>query len=258
MIINISLLNFVCLNGTYPEIATNQDFDKQAWYSSYIQTYLERDIKSIYDIGSIRDFESFLYLLASRCSQILNLTSISKELGIAVNTAKKWVSILEASHIIYLLQPYYKNLGKRIIKRPKLYFIDNGLVSYLTGITNSNILIKGPLSGALFENMCVSEIVKLFYSYGKKPRIFFLNTNNNLEIDLLIELQTKLFSFELKLISTPKMSMSKHIEKFLTTFDKLNPQKGKIVCNIDKSIPISQNVDAINVFELFDFVKNNL
>ena len=117
--------NFIhsSLRGSFPEIALHPEMESDAWYGSYIQTYLERDLRTIYNIGSLREFQQFLHLLATRCSQILNLSSFANDLGISVNTIKKWLSILEASHIIYILPPYYRNLGKRITKSPKIYFL---------------------------------------------------------------------------------------------------------------------------------------
>jgi len=111
-----------CLRGSFPEIVVYDDIDVELWYSSYEQTYLERDVRTFYNIGNLRDFQRFMQILAARCSQVLNLSSLSSALGVAVNTIKKWISILEATRIIYLLKPYYQNLGKRITKSPKLYF----------------------------------------------------------------------------------------------------------------------------------------
>jgi len=147
-----------------------------AWYGSYIQTYLERDVRSLYNIGNLRDFQRFIQLLAARCAQVLNLSTFSRDLGVSVPTVKNWLSILEAGRIIYLLPPYHSNLGKRITKAPKLYFLDIGLVCYLTGIKDEDHLLKGPLSGALFENFCVQETVKMFFHQGRRPNLYFLRT----------------------------------------------------------------------------------
>ncbi len=146
-----------CLRGSFPEIVAHPKIDASAWYSSYLTTYLERDIRSIYNIGSLREFQRFMQLLASRCSQILNLSNLANDLGVAVNTVKNWISVLEASQIIYLLSPYYQNMGKRISRNPKVYFLDCGLVCYLTGIATKGHLLNGPMAGALFENYCIRK-----------------------------------------------------------------------------------------------------
>jgi len=136
--------------------------DDRIWYSSYLQTYLERDIRSIYNIGNMRDFHRFLQLLSSRCSQILNLSQFANDLGISVPTVKNWLSILEASRIIFLLHPYYNNFGKRVTKSPKVYFLDTGFVCHLAGLSNVDHLLNGSMAAALFESYCIQETVKLF------------------------------------------------------------------------------------------------
>ncbi|OGS22311.1 MAG: hypothetical protein A2252_05700 [Elusimicrobia bacterium RIFOXYA2_FULL_39_19] len=231
-----------CLRTSYPEPNINPAIDINTWTASYFQTYLERDIKSIYDIGNLRDFQRFLQLLASRCSQILNLSALSVDLGIAVNTVKRWISILESSRIIYLLNPYYNNMGKRITKAPKIYFLDCGLVCYLTGIHNKDILMKGPLAGALFENFCIQETVKQLFAQKSSAKIYYTRTQNNLEIDLIIEKNTELFPCEIKLNMTPRLSDASNIERFRNIFGKLNIKTGSIISLTDKSFQFSKDL----------------
>ncbi|MFA7175113.1 MAG: DUF4143 domain-containing protein, partial [Kiritimatiellia bacterium] len=164
------------LRGCYPELVLNKKIDARQWYSSYVQTYIERDIRSLYDIGNLRDFERVLQLLAARCSQQLNYSSISRDVGVAVNTVKRWVSVLEACRIIYLLPAYYRNLGQRLVKAPKIYFLDSGLVCYLTGLSDRGHLLDGPMAGALFENFCVQEALKCSLAKGVVPRLSYLRT----------------------------------------------------------------------------------
>ena len=176
-----------CLRGSYPEPVLQPEFDASRWYGAYVRTYLERDIRSLYDIGNLREFERFLQLLAARCAQTLNMSTLATEVGVAVNTIKRWISVLEACRIIYLLPPYHNNLGKRITKAPKVYFLDAGLVCYLTGLRDEAHLLQGPLAGPLFENFCVQETLKVFAARGEIPRLFYLRTKAGLEVDLLIE-----------------------------------------------------------------------
>jgi len=221
--------------------------DSDTWYGSYLQTYLERDIRTIYNIGLLREFQQFLRLLAGRCAQILNLNNFANDLGVSVNTIKKWISILEASQIIYILPPYYRNLGKRITKNPKVYFLDVGLVCYLTGLNTKEHLFNGPLAGALFENFVIQETVKYFFNNGTRPNLFYLRTHNDMEIDLIIENNLQLFPFEIKLTKTPSMGIAAPIERFKKIFSKLKISSGKIVSLTDEDMPLTENVSAMTV-----------
>lgn len=233
------------LAGSYPELVADKDVDIQSWYGSYIQTYLERDIRSIYNIGSLRDFQRFMRLLAGRCAQILNLSDFAKDLGISVPTIKSWLSILEASRIVYLLPPYYNNLGKRVIKSPKLYFLDIGIVCYLTGIRDRHHLLQGPMAGALFENFCIQETVKQFFNQGLLPQLYYLRTSNNLEVDLIIECPARaLLPVEFKLNKTPSLQMGASIARFKKLFSQLNIKSGLVVSLADKQTPLSSEITA--------------
>lgn len=246
---------YSCLHGLYPELCTNTKMDSKAWYSSYIQTYLERDIKSIYNIGDLRTFGQFLRILASRCSQLINYADISKDIGVSVNTIKNWISILEASNIVYTLNPYYENFGKRIIKSPKIYWLDSGLVCYLTGMYNKEHIQNGMMSGALFENLVISETLKFLNNNGYYNAIYFLRTSNNQEIDLLIQAGDKLYPFEIKLSKMPKPEMLKPIETIRTIFPKMNLQKTHLICMVDKGFPIGKEAAVINLEEFFKLLK---
>lgn len=238
-----------CLRGSYPQINVRKSIDVNQWFSGYFQTYLERDIKNIYDIGSLRDFQRFMQLLASRCSQLLSLSALSADLGIAVNTVKRWISILEACRIIYLLNPYYNNLGKRITKSPKVYFIDSGIVCYLTGITNENILLNGPLSGPLFENYCIQETVKQIINNNKNYRLYYMRTHNNMEIDLIVTKGMDLFPCEIKLSMTLGLKDARNIIRMKKTFCDLNIKTGRIISLADETYEINKDVSTIKFSE---------
>ena len=234
------------LSGSYPELIVDPSIDIYSWYSSYIQTYLERDIRSLYHIGNLRDFQRFMQLLAGRCAQVLNLSEFAKDLGVSVPTIKNWLSVLEASRIIYLLPPYYNNLGKRIIKSPKIYFTDIGIVCYLTGIKDKTHLLQGPMAGALFENFCVQEAIKIFFNQGQSPRLYYLRMGNNIEIDLLIERAARsLIPVEIKLSKTPSMGMGTNISRFRNLFSAFDIGKGFIVSLAEHTIPLSRELTAI-------------
>lgn len=244
-----SLLYFenATLKGLYPELVVHKIPDIKMWYGSYLQTYLERDIRTIYNIGNLRQFTQFLHLLASRCSQQLNMSTYSREIGISVNTIKSWISILEAGNIIFLMPPFYKNLGKRISKSPKIYWVDNGLVSYLTGIQNKEHLLYGPLAGALFENLIISETLKSFYNLGIRPSLYYLRTNNGLEMDLFIEHAAKFFPFEIKMTRTPSPHMAKSFSRLSSLFHDLSLSEGYLVCLCEESFTLSEKVRAVNI-----------
>jgi len=235
------------LRGAFPELIQNSKINSEIWFASYVQTYLERDVRSVFDIGNLRGFHHFFHLLAARCAQILDLSDLSKEVGVSVNTIKNWLSVLEASQLIYVLPPYFKNFGKRMVKSPKIYFADVGLVCFLTGIKTKDLLYHGPMAGALFENFIVQETIKKFYNSGKRPAIYYMRTSNGVEVDLLIEKNTKLFPFEIKLTKNPTIGMSKGLEQFQKLFSKVNPSKGNIICLSDENFDLSKNVGVMDV-----------
>ncbi len=190
------------IQGFYPEIISNPEVDRDIWFSSYVQTYLERDLQGLYDIGNLDTFYQFLTLAAARCGSILNYSSFASDLGVSIPTVKKWFSILEASFIIFKLQPYSRNIGKRIIKSPKYYFIDTGLAAYLAGINNPDYLVRGNTAGQFFENFVISEFYKNKKHFNSNLNIYYINYRNLWEIDLLIEKNMELIPVEVKLSAT--------------------------------------------------------
>lgn len=232
-----------CLRGLFPELLITPQLDATRWYAAYVQTYLERDVRSLYDVGNLRDFERFLQLLAARCAQALNLSALAADVGVAANTIKKWLSILEACRIIYLLPPFYNNLGKRIVKAPKVYFLDCGLVCYLTRLRDAEHLMNGPLAGPLFENFCIQEAVKATLAQGVSPRLFYLRTPAGLEVDLLVESgDGRLRPFEFKLAQTPRLEMGRAIARFRDEFSPLAPAPGGVVTLAEQAAPLSRDV----------------
>lgn len=176
----------IILNGFYPRVH-DQNIEPQDFYPSYLQTYIERDIRTLKAVENLQTFSRFLALCAGRIGQILNLTSIANDAGIAVNTAKSWLSLLESSYIVFLLQPYFRNFNKRIIKSPKIYFYDTGVVSSLLRIVKSEVINTHYLYGALFENLVISEIIKCQIHSGRRPSVYYWRESNGMEIDCIIE-----------------------------------------------------------------------
>ncbi len=178
--------------GFYPRLY-DQEIDPRDFYPSYLQTYIERDVRSLKAVENLHNFSRFLGLCAGRTGQILNLSSLANDAGIAVNTAKSWLSLLESSFIIYLLQPYHENFNKRIIKSPKLYFYDTGLASSLLRIINPEMVSTHYLYGALFENLVISEIIKAQVHRGLRPSVYYWRDSNGIEIDCIIDKGNKEF-----------------------------------------------------------------
>lgn len=236
-----------CLHGSFPELVVSRNIPSDAWYGMYLRTYLERDIRTLYNIGDLRGFQQFVRLLAARCAQILNMSRLASDIGITVNTVKRWLSLLEASRIIYLLYPYYQNFGKRITKSPKLYFLDCGLLCHLLGIEEKKYLLKSSLAGPLFENFCVQESIAAFANRGIRPNMYYLRTSNGLEVDLLFEKNGKIFPVECKLSKTPSFSMGSAIENFHRLFPKLNMGTGILLSLSSKNSSLSRIVEVRNI-----------
>lgn len=220
----------IMLNGMYPELVVNRQVDRGLWFSSYIQTYLERDVKTLYDIGNLDRFSKFTTLLAARCANILNYSTFASDIGVSVPTIKNWFSILEASFIVFRLMPYHKNTGNRMIKTPKFYFYDTGLAAYLAGVNSPEYLVHGSTGGQFFENMVVSEFFKNRMSHNENINMFFINDRNRWEIDLVVERNMKLLPVEIKLAST---ITSDHLSNFIRLRDNVDNAGpyNYLVCN---------------------------
>lgn len=190
------------LRGNYPEIASRPSVDWELWCGSYIATYLERDVRNISHVGDLSQFERFLRLCATRTGQILNVSELAREIGISVPTARRWISLLETGYQVYLLYPYYRNVGKRLVKSPKLYFNDTALACYLLGLRDQRALLNSPHFPHVFETFVVVDFWKRFLHFGQMPSLYYLRTQDGLEVDLVIELNQKLHLFEIKSSTT--------------------------------------------------------
>ncbi|TXH68440.1 MAG: ATP-binding protein [Thiothrix sp.] len=190
-------LNSLLLKGGYPALHT-QAVIPQDWFASYVATYLERDVRQVINVQDLTTFQRFLRLCAGRVGQLLNVTALASETGITQATAKAWLSVLESSGLIHLLPPYHRNFGKRLVKTPKLYFIDTGLACWLLGIRDDTVLALHPLRGELFENWAVSEFLKAHYNAGLPADLYFWRDNNGVEADIVFEVGTQLQVVEIK------------------------------------------------------------
>ena len=190
------------VRGAYPEVRANPDVDRNLWCASYVQTYLERDVRQITNVGDLNTFERFLRLAAARTGGILNYSELGRDAGVSAPTARQWISVLEASGQIFLLQPYFKNFGKRLIKSPKLYFLDTAIAAFLMGLHAPEPILGGPLAGAFVETAVVSGWVKAFQHRGEPPTLYFWRSRDGLEVDLLIDRNGRLHPIEVKATAT--------------------------------------------------------
>lgn len=203
----------ILVKGSYPAIF-DRALSSKVFYANYLQTYVEKDLKQLIDVRDLRQFRNFISLCAARSGQLLNLNSLGNECGISQPTAKAWLSVLESSYIVFLLQPYHVNFNKRIVKTPKLYFYDTGLLCHLLKITNPQSIQLHPLKGSLFENLIVAEAFKQNdHKYLHADFCFWRDASGN-EVDLLVEHNEKLSIVEIKASSTIKNEHFKGLNYF--------------------------------------------
>jgi predicted AAA+ superfamily ATPase len=232
------------LRGTYPELIAEGDRDFSLWHASYVQTYLERDVRGLRQIGDLTLFQNFLRTIAARSGQLLNLADIGRDLGIALNTVKQWMAILETTFQIIILRPYFANIGKRLVKTPKVYFTDTGTLCYLAGLKDAEHAASGPLGGAIFETGVLAEIVKRFVHGGQDPHLYFWRTSHGSEVDFIVEHSGKLIPVEAKLSATPRPTMAPGILAFRRDFPK-KAEKGYIIHPGNMKLSIAPNVLAL-------------
>ena len=187
----------VLFKGSYPRIH-DQSLDPQQWLGNYVQTYLERDVRELVNVGDLEAFGRFIRLCAGRSGQLLNLSSLGADCGVTHTTAHRWLSVLEASFLIFLLRPHYRNFSKRLVKSPKLYFLDTGLLCYLLRIRSAEDLRVHAARGAVFETFVISELLKSQYHHAAEPDLYFWRDSAGHEIDLVIDQGQDLVAVEIK------------------------------------------------------------
>ncbi len=230
---------FECIfRGGMPSIISD-NVDRNLYYSSYMNTYLERDISRLENIGKLDEFRDFVVYMAANTAKELKYDSISKVVGVSAVTIKEWVSILERSGIIYILRPYASNISKRLVKTPKCYFIDTGLASYLTSWPSADTLMNGPSAGEFLETYVVGEIIKGYLNTGIEPNLYYYRDIDDKEIDLLMIEGDKIYPLEIKKGKNPVNNRKnfKILEKFQKTI-----MPGLILCMADEVFPINREV----------------
>lgn len=203
----------IIVKGSFPRLH-HKGLSPGRFYNGYVQTYVERDVRTLINVKNLNLFQQFLGLLAGRIGQIVNYTSLGNDIGLSGTSIKNWISVLQASFVIFELQPFFENINKRVVKSPKIYFTDTGLVSHLLGIETSNQAKRDPLRGGLYENFVILEILKSQYNLGIRPQLFFYRDTHGNEVDLLIKKQRQLIPIEIKSGSTFTKDFLKGIGHF--------------------------------------------
>ena len=229
--------------GSFPAIALNKRMDRNMFYSSYVQTYLQRDVRDMARVGDEMAFLRFLRIAAARTGQLLNLTEFARDADVAVNTAKNWLSILEASGIVYLLKPYHTSVSKRLIKTPKLYLLDTGLSAYLTEWSSPQTLEAGAMSGAILETWILSELLKGYWHNGLEAPFYYYRDKDMKEIDLLILQDGTIYPLEFKKTASPGVRDIRHFGALEKLRMPIGP--GGVICLVEQSLPISESAMSI-------------
>jgi len=233
--------------GYMPELIFNDRKKWEFFYSSYVQTYIERDVRDLINISDESKFLKFMISLASRSGELLNYGAVANEVGISNETVKRWVSALRTSRIIYLLEPYFNNHLKRVIKTPKIYFMDVGLLAYLTKWPTPETLANGAKAGNIFETFIISEIVKSYLNAGIiNPPLYFYRDKDKKEIDLIIEEAEKIYPIEIKMSASPNKEMAKNFSVLKRKIDK-EIGTGIIICQYDNKVYLSEDILVLPV-----------
>jgi uncharacterized protein len=231
--------------GSFPAMVLREETDRDLFYSSYVQTYLQRDIRDLARVGDEMAFLRFLRAAAARTAQLLNLADLARDSDVAPNTAKNWLSILQASGIVFLLEPYHANLTKRLVKAPKLHFLDTGLCAWLTEWSSPETLEAGAMSGPILESWILAEILKSWWHNGRHASFYYYRDKEKREIDLLIVHDGRIHPLEFKKTASPDRNDLRHfhvLEKF-----GMPVGVGGVICLISESLPLTTDFHAFPI-----------
>lgn len=231
-------------NGCYPEPALSPD-KRELWLRAYIQTYLERDVRQLQHIRDLRAFEQFVALACARHAQAFNSAALAREVGVTLPTARSWAGLLEASWLLYLLPPFFNNLGKRITKAPKLYVLDPAIVCYLTRQPAAAAALSGAMGGALFEGLMVIEALKAFTNRGLKPALWYWRSHDGLEVDLIVQGESGLIPVEIKLTATPLPRHTESLRRFRALAGPEQCGPGVLVCRVPQTQALPHGMTAL-------------
>lgn len=237
------------LTGGYPELVTQPGRDVHLWHAAYLRTYVERDVRTLRQIGDLSQFQDFLRVLAARSAQLLHLSDVARDLGVAVNTVKAWLSVLEAGYQMRVVRPYFANIGKRLVKTPKVYLTDPGLLCHLVGLRDAGHAADGPLGGAILETAVLAQVTRTVVHRGEEPRVWFWRTAAGTEVDFLVETEGRLVPLEVKLSATPRPEMAAAIRALRRDLGEVVAE-GWVVHPGDVRLPLAPGVAALPFADL--------
>ncbi|MCK5795989.1 MAG: ATP-binding protein, partial [Deltaproteobacteria bacterium] len=231
------------LRGGYPELRLNARVDRQLWLGAYIQTYLERDVRNLVQVGDLGAFSRFLGLVASRSGTLVNLSNFGREVGVSGPTIRRWLSVLETSQIVHLLPPFHRSFGKRIRKSPKLIMADPGLVSFLVGLHDREALLRGPMLGPLTETAVLGEWIKAFRNAGERLSLSHWRSGDGLEVNLVFERGGWIYGVEVKATATPTSHHADALARWLALAGE--NARGVLACHVDSPRTIRPGIRAV-------------
>ena len=247
-VLQLKELYRVIWRGSFPAIVLDDTMDRDLFYSSYVQTYMQRDLRDLARVGDEMAFLRFMRGAAARSGQLLKLVELARDADVAPNTAKSWLSILQASGLVYLLEPYHTNVSKRLVKTPKLYFLDTGLCTWLTEWTSPETLEAGAMSGAILETWVIAELLKSWWHNGRRAPFYYYRDNDQKEIDLLVVQDGVIYPLEFKKSASPGPDDVRHFP-VLRKFN-LPVGSGGVICLAGQSLPLTANLLTIPVAAL--------
>jgi len=235
--------------GCFPELVANKDFDWQIFYADYVKTYIERDVRKLTQVADEESFYKFMAVCAAMSGQLLNLSSLAKDIGISEPTAKRWLSVLKTSGLIYLLKPYSNNAINRAVKTPKIHFLDIGLAAYLTRWLTHETLLTGAMNGKFFESFVVGEILKSYANAGLEVDLYHLRDGHKKEIDLLIHENNTLYPIEIKASAEPDLKDIKNFS-ILDNIKGVRIGEGGVICLAKSLLPLTERHNIIPLWAI--------
>ena len=237
------------LLGGYPQLVSLPGLDATRWHSNYVETYLERDVRTLRHVGDLMQFQAFIEALAARSGQLFSVVGVSRDLGISTRTIKAWLSVLEATFQVFIVRPHFENVGKRLVKMPKVYFADTGTLCFSAGLKDPDHAAKGPLGGAILETAVLGELMKTLSRRGTRPRVYFWRTESGEEVDFLVQIDGQLVPIEVKKSATPTSRMGTSIREFQRVLGQ-KAQHGYVIHPGDLRIPLGDGVTALPFADL--------
>jgi predicted AAA+ superfamily ATPase len=245
---NLKSLYTQIWQGSFPRYLASRHKDRDLFYRSYLQTYVQRDVRDFYQVSDEGAFHHFLRAVAARTGSLLNYADLARDVGKDAKTLRQWLSLLERSGLVFLLPPYFNNQSKRLTQSPKIYFLDTGLACFLLDWDSPKTLEAGALTGAILETHAFIEILKSYWHNGKNPSIYFYRDKDLREVDFLIESENMLYPIEIKKTATPSLVDLKNFGALQNLGKPIGP--GAVLCMRSESIPIEKNVTAIPVWRV--------